>query len=160
MEQKEQYVPFCDSSYRVKLLAGTGTSDGVYTYPYLEGISLTHEIARAAAQRDKESAGRVLREAVGVLEELICGGSDRQETGMPDSREFVGVFGPARSEREYRMACPANIDLIFDNLILEDDVLYVIDGEWVFDFPVPVLFILWRALNELYVLHPEMGGSF
>ena len=156
MEQKEQYVPFCDSSYRVKLLAGTGTSDGVYTYPYLEGISLTHEIARAAAQRDKESAGRVLREAVGVLEELICGGSDRQETGTPDSREFAGVFGPARSEREYRMACPANIDLIFDNLILEDDVLYVIDGEWVFDFSVPVLFILWRALNELYVLHPEM----
>ena len=165
MEQKERSVQFCGRVYQVKLLAGTKTEEGVYAYPYLKGRSLTQEIARAAAERDKEGAGKVLREAVGLLKELACGGEEQhagtQGAGTPgalrpDSREFAGVFGPARSEREYRTACPANIDLIFDNLIFEDDVLYVIDGEWVFDFPVPVLFILWRAVNELYVLHPEM----
>lgn len=44
-----------------------------------------------------------------------------------------------------------NIDLIFSNLRLtKDGEIYCIDNEWVFDFPVPYEFVLWKALINLY----------
>ena len=44
--------------------------------------------------------------------------------------------------------CPANIDLILNNVYLGEKYT-IIDPEWIFDFPVPTDFIIWRTLNEL-----------
>ena len=32
----------------------------------------------------------------------------------------------------------------------------IIDYEWMFDFPVPVNFIMWRLIHELYTHIPEL----
>jgi hypothetical protein len=60
------------------------------------------------------------------------------------------VFGEGYWEADYTCVCPANIDLILDNIFREKEQLTVIDGEWVFDFPIPAEFIIWRTINELY----------
>lgn len=75
--------------------------------------------------------------------------------------EFIRVFGKEDfSEAERRTLdciCPANIDLICDNIMLEPDGYRFIDEEWVFDFEIPVLFILWRCVRELYAKHVKLS---
>lgn len=45
----------------------------------------------------------------------------------------------------------SNIDLNFDNIIIdENEVAYVIDYEWIIEEPVPINFIIFRALNTFY----------
>lgn len=66
--------------------------------------------------------------------------------------EFVNVFGDASDNSISTMQCikPANIDMICDNIMLLDDGYSLIDEEWIFDFDVPVKFILWRNIRELF----------
>lgn len=50
----------------------------------------------------------------------------------------------------------ANVDLICDNIFAEKDGSKIIDYEWVFPFAVPVLFIMWRMIHELYTKIPRL----
>ena len=43
-----------------------------------------------------------------------------------------------------------NIDTIFSNLKIHNNEIYVFDFEWVFDFPIPYKYVLWRAATEAY----------
>ena len=36
----------------------------------------------------------------------------------------------------------------------------IIDYEWTFDFPVPVAFIMWRMIHELYYRIPKLGALY
>lgn len=134
--------------YETGLLKGNLLEDGSCEYPFLTGESLG-KVAAQAAQR-KDAAG--IRELFHVLQDLIlCAGREQDACGG----EFEKVFGSAGDGRKWDMVCPANIDLILDNIFLEEDAegtcrAQIIDGEWVFGFPVPAGFILWRAVNELY----------
>ena len=134
--------------YEVSLLKGETAGEGNYVYPFLTGQNLEKKAALAADRKD--AAG--LRDIFRSLWNLIrCGACSRQAAGG----EFAGVFGMAGADTEWEMVCPANIDLILDNIFLDDASgqkaeARIIDGEWIFDFPVPALFILWRAVNEFY----------
>lgn len=45
----------------------------------------------------------------------------------------------------------SNIDLIFSNLILtERGEMICIDNEWVYDFPIPYEYVIWRSVSFLY----------
>lgn len=65
-------------------------------------------------------------------------------------------FGTSQIYPELPCIAPANIDLILDNIFEKDGKYRVIDCEWIFDFPVPVAFIIWRAINELYSSYPQL----
>lgn len=109
------------------------------------------------------------RTAVGGVRQVSAAGMSAQKTGgMPSGRAgqlhiigshartdaqrmaFRRVFGPAELEADVSCIAPANIDLILDNIFEADGVCQVIDCEWIFEFPVPVPFLIWRAVNELY----------
>ncbi len=72
-----------------------------------------------------------------------------------DTPAFIDVFGSVSSDAVRKMACikPANIDLICENIMLQKDGYSFIDEEWIFDFYVPVKFILWRNIRELFATH-------
>ncbi len=62
---------------------------------------------------------------------------------------FQRWFGDTKASREQMMCvCPANVDLMADNVFADGDGLIVTDCEWVTDFPVPADFLLWRALDR------------
>ncbi len=45
-----------------------------------------------------------------------------------------------------------NIDCLFSNFKLAGDGrVYAFDFEWVFEFPIPYKYVLWRALKQLYI---------
>lgn len=116
-------------------------------YPFLEEKSLAQLAAEAIARKDAAEVKRLLAKAA-----QLCGGGGVSffKRTQKQREQFQEVFGERELLADVPCADPANIDLILDNLFEKDGVFRVIDCEWIFDFPVPVPFILWRAINELY----------
>ena len=48
------------------------------------------------------------------------------------------------------------MDLICSNIFMGEKENQIIDYEWMFDFPVPVNFIMWRLIHELYTHVSEL----
>ncbi|MEG0629714.1 MAG: glycoside hydrolase family 99-like domain-containing protein [Christensenellaceae bacterium] len=65
------------------------------------------------------------------------------------TEEFFNAFGNFDFEGK-KSFCPANIDLLPANVIIKDGKYHIIDYEWVFDFPIPVDFVLFRAIAGYY----------
>lgn len=62
--------------------------------------------------------------------------------------EFIQVFGrdhPREGKKAFKIS---NIDLIFTNIIIENGDWKLIDYEWVFDFSVPVDYVVYRAVKN------------
>ena len=66
------------------------------------------------------------------------------------TEEFISVFGNEALPDELNAMDFTCMDLAFSNLIINDDGINVIDYEWCFDFPVPIEYIVYRAV-DLYV---------
>lgn len=90
---------------------------------------------------------------VGTVQEIIRQYLTPHEKCMTDfvmTERYQAIFGekyPAGA----RCLEVTNIDLIFSNLRrTKEGQIFCIDNEWVFDFPVPHEFVLWKALFNLY----------
>lgn len=63
---------------------------------------------------------------------------------------FKTVFGDERCENMYATSV-SNIDLSFHNLKRQSNgKVMSFDFEWVFDFPIPYEFVIWRAADIIY----------
>ena len=79
------------------------------------------------------------------------------------SMGFDEVFGKRDFRKKYIAMNPCNLDMIFSNIVLDGDEKEkgnwtVLDYEWVFDFAVPVQFIIYRALY--YHFRNRNDGGF
>lgn len=121
--------------------------DGVIRYEFLADENLDTKISRMIEQGKTDEIVDTIREIQKILQE-------HSEEVNYHTEEFEKIFGGNRMEAEKaKTVCPANIDCICDNIICRKDGYVIIDGEWIFDIPVPVDFIVWRLVNELYTQH-------
>ena len=115
-------------------------------FPYVTGRSLT-ELYYEAVRRGEDR------------QKLLASYLDRIFTCDPDLTEsftltdaFREVFGelPEETFAGERSLRVSDIDLVFDNILVEGDTFSVIDCEWTFSFPVPEEYIRYRILYYLY----------
>ena len=138
---------FAKKEGRYALLKGK-VGDGRIRYPYLRTKSLGAEASEAIREYDKERVRALVRE---VYEHCLLSDAKTVEYR---TAAFQEVFGEERLEAPLACICPANIDLILDNIFPDEGKMAIIDGEWIFDFPVPITFIIWRTINEIYSNRP------
>jgi len=62
---------------------------------------------------------------------------------------FIKIFGEKYLDGALCMKV-SNVDMLFSNIKISDGKLIAFDFEWVFDFPIPYKYILWRAAKEVY----------
>ena len=62
-----------------------------------------------------------------------------------NSKEFENIFGKVEFNDKIEVIKPANIDFIGSNIIVNDKI-NIIDYEWVFNFSVPINYIIYRIL--------------
>ncbi len=138
-------------------LRGTAEGDGI-VYPYLTQKSLAQQAADAIREGDLAAVKAWVRKAAELYAENVDETCVRRISGMTEDERarFREVFGPRELAGDAACVCPANIDLILDNIFEVDGTYQVIDCEWIFDFPVPTPFLLWRAINELYSSQPVL----
>lgn len=124
--------------------------DGVIRYEFLKDENLDSVICSLAQKGKKGEIVQKIKE----INDILLSHSNQVPYQTAD---FEKIFGTAVSEKSQDFAvCPANIDYICDNIICREDGYVVIDGEWVFDMAVPVKFIMWRMVNELYTQHKNL----
>lgn len=124
--------------------------NGAVLYPFLDGATL-HQKIKVWAQTSKI---HMIEAALHDLYETYF--SDKKDNIEYQTDEFCKVFGKYPGKDYYACIQPANVDLICANIFVEKDGYKIIDYEWVFPFPVPVSFIMWRMIHELYTQIPEL----
>lgn len=123
--------------------------NGKISYPLLTGKTLHQEIAELAQKEDLEEIKALLKK---FYQEFF---GARQVVDYRTG-EFREVFGDHPGREDYECVCPANVDLICSNIFMGEKENQIIDYEWMFDFPVPVNFIMWRLIHELYTHISEL----
>ncbi len=132
-----------------KLKPVVSNSQDMLQYEYLKQATLDAEIKECL---DKKEINAIFDKLDAFFEAAFS----KAEVKAYDTETFQKVFGKTTSMGEVLCICPANIDLICDNVFPIDECYHVIDDEWVFPFPIPVEFIQWRILNELFNKHSEL----
>lgn len=124
--------------------------DGTVSYPFLKGMTL-HQKIKIWAQNGQINQ---VESALGDFYTTYF--AEKKENIAYQSKEFCEVFGEYPGKEYYSCIQPANVDLICANIFVEEDGYKIIDYEWVFPFPVPVAFIMWRMIHELYTQIPQL----
>lgn len=114
-----------------------------YETQYAEGLTV-----EASLYEYRHSARQFINVIKNIIDKyLIPPECIRVPFGITE--KFAGIFGTKEPLEAYSLRV-TNVDMIFSNLKLEKDKLVNFDFEWVFDFPIPYEYVLWRAAYQLY----------
>lgn len=117
-------------------------------FEFLEGPTLMDELLTCQAENRTDDALMVLKSFCDTLRAL------RDLIPFERTPRFTEIFGEITvPERSYCMPV-TNADLIFSNLI-SNGGWNMIDYEWTFDFPIPLDFVIYRAVFYLVQELPE-----
>lgn len=112
-------------------------------FEFLKGHTMEEELDFLLEQGDTEGAKNKLLE---VLSEIkSCRGQQKFQM----TEEFRSVFGSVELPPKLLAFSAADIDMILPNILIQDDSgdWTVIDYEWMFHFPVPVNYVLYRVIH-------------
>ena len=112
---------------------------------YLKGITLEKYLDRLEAQSEYETMRALIREYCALITQV--GGQGIFEM----TQSFRDIFGERKFEKTYAASKTCNFDMIFSNIVFdeaekENGVWNVLDYEWMYQFPVPAQFIIYRSL--------------
>ena len=111
-------------------------------FPYIDGETVAECLEKNL--EDRESLLQVIQKYIDKL--FVY--ADSAVVDFSPTDEFKKIFGSY--EKTCKALSRANVDEIFDNFVMCDDTIYLIDYEWVFDFPIPVDYIRFRTLYYFY----------
>lgn len=118
-------------------------------YPYLCGVTADSQLKNFI-----ENSTQLIEELKKMNALLFEAGEGRKVT-FESSSAFERIFG----KQEFSGAeavCPANIDMLYDNLMFADGSCYGMDCEWVLEVPVPAKFLEFRSLYYFYVKYRKL----
>lgn len=129
------------SASGIRMCRCYSSEDGM-EFEYIEGESVSNLIDRYLKNSDTGSINKCIDKLHSFLlsqsEKKVFEPSDKYNEIFGNDNVFKGV--------ETDVIKPANIDLIFENIIVNNDEWTIIDYEWIFDIEVPVKYILYRSL--------------
>lgn len=128
----------------INCLTGELVND-TYVTPYVEGIDIDTYLY---------SWRNNIEEFVLQTRNMIKFYLTPQETDFIDfkvTEEYRSIFGDYYPDNAKSLKI-TNVDCIFSNMKLVEGFKAVsFDCEWIFDFPIPYEYVLWRTLNRLYI---------
>lgn len=119
-------------------------------FPYLEGKTWAEKLGEEISGSQAPLAA--LHKAIDQVFDLVPG----SRGWFKVSEEFTEVFGQGLEPEDMALlaqdtACRAsNIDLLFENILTTAEGDFCLDYEWVYDFPVPEHFIVYRMLKYFH----------
>lgn len=108
-------------------------------FDYVNGKTLT-EVFNELAEKNTNNIIKEVRMIKNKLCQMSTG-----EIFNSNSKEFENIFGKVEFNDKIEVIKPANIDFIGSNIIVNDKI-NIIDYEWVFNFSVPINYIIYRIL--------------
>ena len=109
-------------------------------FPYVSGDLLTDRIYDLMRLHDTDALIALLKEYV----QRITAGVEL--VPFQKTEQFCQIFGDKFELEGIPAFQPCDVDMIPSNIIISDDKWYVFDYEWTFNFPIPVDYIIYRAI--------------
>ncbi len=127
-----------------KVLVGSLKEDAIH-YPYLFHQTLESMIANAIVKGDANYGIRFIEEYIRFIGRLPA------EKILPD--EFMKKLGIPHNHIIEPVSCllSAPLDCIPCNILVDGQSWFVIDNEWTQNFPMPVDFLIYRAIYSLVI---------
>lgn len=119
-------------------------------FPFVRGKSLYDEVLKTVEKKDRDRLEKILAEYAGLIRETY-----RDQEPFGETPEFQNIFGEAPELAGLPAARKVDIDFTLDNLIRTDKGVRLLDYEWIFDFPVPLKFPLFRGIYAVWVKHSQ-----
>lgn len=119
-------------------------------FAYMKGHNLKELMTEAVARNEQPEFYRMFDRFTTFVR---AQGETVSDEGGKLFREIFGMDYPAGWD-SLQVHCPVNLDLNFDNVIVDGDVWTVLDYEWSFDMAVPVEFLLYRSVFYLIYQSP------
>ena len=129
----------------IPIIGVAAKAKDIAAFDYVSGITLSDYLYELDNAGEYEKIEQLILEYCKKLygaKDIV----DFSETGA-----FAEVFGKREFAKEYKATNPCNYDMIFSNIVFDRDAKEsgtwtVLDYEWVFEFPVPIQFVIYRAL--------------
>ncbi|MDF2881837.1 MAG: hypothetical protein K0R54_2394 [Clostridiaceae bacterium] len=115
--------------------------DNILIFDYIEGQTLASKIDSLVKEEKLNGIIEIAQKFKSYLE-----GSQIKKV-FEVTNEFIEVFGEVKFSDMQETLDITNIDLSMDNIIISDKI-YILDYEWVFDFPIPIKYVIYRNLNN------------
>lgn len=131
-------------------LEGTVGKNKEIIYPMLKEATLD-EIAAGYVQENRTDK---IVELLQDVHHLFF--ADAVSCDTYNTPEFQQVFGATECQEPLKCVKNANIDIILNNIFFVEGEYVLIDTEWIFDFPIPSEYIMWRVVNELFHNHQRL----
>ncbi len=134
------------------------TAKDTVRFDYVSGITLEDYLNELEACEEYTKMESVILEYCRKLSSC---------NGVSEFRRCVAfdeVFGKREFKKKYVASDPCNFDMIFSNIVLDKDDAdngkwTVLDYEWIWDFAVPVQFVIYRALYYHFRNRTDDGFS-
>ena len=119
-------------------------------FAYRKGHNLKELMTEAVARNEQSEFYRMFDRFTAFAR---AQGQTVSEGNVEQFREIFGMTHPAGWD-SLQVHCPVNLDLNFDNVVVDGDLWTVLDYEWSFDMAVPVEFLLYRSVFYLLYRSP------
>lgn len=123
-------------------------------FEFIPGTSLNDKLVEASVNENKALFKKLVQDYCASLRK---GTAVRDDYYTP---QFAQVFGRNGSDEPFLCRESSNVDMIFPNIITNDHGTFVIDYEWVFQFPVPVDLTIWRSLYMAFRQQNEISKNY
>lgn len=118
--------------------------NGALTYPYIKGDSLERKLVQKLHDTEK-----LIVELKKVINKYFAVDDDYMiDFVLTD--QYVDFFGEQYVKTKEKALKITNIDMLLQNLIISANGVVCIDYEWVFDFPIPYEFVIYRCAESFY----------
>lgn len=121
-------------------------SDAI-TFEYIHANSIEKQIESTFFYQEYDKQTQLLNSL------LTIKSSFKQTFTSPYlNNNFINIFDPKKqfyTQKKIECCAIAPIDLNFDNILLENNKIHIIDYEWTFNFPIPFEYIIFRAIYTL-----------
>lgn len=134
---------------------------GILTYPWIDAVSYDELVGQYV---DENNLNGILNAIQFVKSTFL---NEKKLTCPYQNEDFLSVFCGTKikenslagynSNENFECIEAGNIDIILSNIFNKDNNIFVIDYEWLFDFPIPVEYILWRIIRTLYSDHIRLS---
>jgi len=116
-------------------------------FPYIYGKSYESLLLDYALKKDENGFFEVVEDYKNLLYEL---GNETKPVSIPGYT----------TEESYKCLKVSNLDFTFDNVLLAGERKWLIDYEWVFDWSIPIDYLLYRSVYLFFWKHKNYMNNF
>lgn len=123
--------------------------EGFVEFEYIDGVSLDVMLNELIEDDNVLAAEKLIKRYVEEIHNLY----DNADFEMTE--QFEDIFGSYSFPTHTLGSVNYNVDLIFSNIIINKDIWNVLDYEWIFEFPIPTNFVIYRAIFYYFLENPN-----